>query len=838
MPVSPDPDVGSGVRTRAQARLAATVAQASAQSDIGESQEGAGATSTVTKKPRTRKKSSAKRKAAAKKAQANADAVHEPPAQESQSTVSDEEDDFDTGAAATPTLDESPETAQSAGSEQPPALTTTPRRAQSTHTSSYEENGSGAAHAEPRTPNTNQRDRSAPLAQDGTATTTAPKSKLRQSQEEFEETVNATPLVPSAQTVVGSNDEQRKTALEELGIVPEVDSSFLKGLYRSLATDKAIKEFLASTSLYDTKEERWTDIPKTPRKESELYAPFHKIITAIAIVEGLGKAGDTREVVDTHAVSFQHRDNLSHTSKPDVAIVATGPSFQLPQGFNGPKPEGVGYSNVASVWDIKLCASREGEDKQLGQLTVYNSGAFKTKTLDIHENPYTFVRLILGLSSKEGMLGLDTSVRWTVVDGVKVSGTISTIDGKGKRVKYDLIMNEPPFVRHTVRSRGTTCWNAKDNEGARVLIKDVWRADGRKPEHEFLKKAVGIEGLAQMISHEDNRAQTRDYRPKKFSSDDFYNRTSARITMKQYGPNLAYFSSQKQAIAAIRDAIKAHCRLLEAGVLHRDISMTNILLSDSESGSNEPQGILIDLDMAIVPRGKWAIFAPEGRTGTRLFQSLAMLKGLTKEKLAALAQDYLDDLESFFYVLCALIYGFDGIQNSQSPIDSAGQLMLETWKNPDIGFAYSSKSAYVTSSNTGTVDPPAFWSVPCLNLCNELQAYLAPLAQEKHRIRQLKGRDVRKRELSNLYDNIDKHYADIVALFESAVTELSKPGGDASRRSPSLSPPPTPCPEGLLTGRITTLAPNKARKTSKRASDHVGDSEDAPASKRRRSRRH
>ena len=77
--------------------------------------------------------------------------------------------------------------------------------------------------------------------------------------------------------------------------------------------------------------------------------------------------------------------------------------------------------------------------------------------------------------------------------------------------------------------------------------------------------------------------------------------------------------------------------LLDADILHRDISIGNILLTEDEK-----DGLLIDLDLAIRTSDQRASGAPS-KTGTKVFMAIGALRG---EK-----HTFMHDLESFFWVL-------------------------------------------------------------------------------------------------------------------------------------------------------------------------------------------
>lgn len=170
-----------------------------------------------------------------------------------------------------------------------------------------------------------------------------------------------------------------------------------------------------------------------------------------------------------------------------------------------------------------------------------------------------FIRLVLGLSSPdEAVLGLDTAVQWTIRDGRKVAGTIVVTNADGMQTPYKLCELEPVFRRYDIRGRGTTGWSAMDPEGRCVFIKDCWRTDDGFPEYEVLKETIGVQAAAQMRDFESREVTTMELRghgARKWSSDAFKNRISTRIVMDVYGESILFFKSQKQLVAAIRDAI-------------------------------------------------------------------------------------------------------------------------------------------------------------------------------------------------------------------------------------------------------------------------------------------
>ena len=90
-------------------------------------------------------------------------------------------------------------------------------------------------------------------------------------------------------------------------------------------------------------------------------------------------------------------------------------------------------------------------------------------------------------------------------------------------------------------------------------------------------------------------------------------------------------------IESIADLILGHESSLDAGILHRDVSSGNIMLTE-----NENDGFLIDYDLAIKTTSDRASGAPS-KTGTKVFMAIGALRSES--------HSFMHDLESFFWVL-------------------------------------------------------------------------------------------------------------------------------------------------------------------------------------------
>lgn len=139
-----------------------------------------------------------------------------------------------------------------------------------------------------------------------------------------------------------------------------------------------------------------------------------------------------------------------------------------------------------------------------------------------------------------------------------------------------------------------------------------------------------------------------------------FNRVHSRILMRK-GREIYNFDTPQELLLGLHDAIEGHRSLYQAGILHRDISIFNIMLALG-TRSDSKRGFLIDLDMAIEIANLEPSTAPH-RTGTREFMAIEVLHG------HQITHTYRHDLESFFYVFVWIcVYGHWWHNNIETPI--------------------------------------------------------------------------------------------------------------------------------------------------------------------------
>ncbi|RXW23021.1 hypothetical protein EST38_g2829 [Candolleomyces aberdarensis] len=443
------------------------------------------------------------------------------------------------------------------------------------------------------------------------------------------------------------------------------------------------------------------------------------------------------------------------------------------------------------------------------------SGAQYTPFLDIHDDPHTFVRLVLGLSSpNESDIGLDTSIRWLTINGRKAGGALMTRGVDNSETLYPLLRLEPFFSRSHICGRSTTCWSVLDNgTDQELLVKSSWRLEDKTSEHVYLQEAVGTAGVVQMVSCEPDRGRTGDLRG--FGNTvpaGFQNRVDTRVVIKCYGQPVREFNSPKQVLCALRDAIAGHMALVKKGTLHRDVSTQNIVLGKpgAEPGN---RGVLIDFDMATHYRADDINPPADWRIGTRLYQSAMVLS--SGDAPYPLPHSHLDDIESFFYVLTDIIHAYD-----QGGILRSLGSELKLWNMYDGRRLGTLKRAFLIEQPLPK-SISSRWPKAFMDVFYAFRDFLRPIARQKMILCDEEPEE-RAEDLKALMLSTDDHYNFVIRVFDEGIAALEMAEAeeaDVARPGSSSSPPATP-----------TLRPQTTRTPLKRSSEECSDSQ--PALKR------
>ncbi|XXH02048.1 hypothetical protein Hte_008413 [Hypoxylon texense] len=328
-------------------------------------------------------------------------------------------------------------------------------------------------------------------------------------------------------------------------------------------------------------------------------------------------------------------------------------------------------------------------------------GGIASTQFDINKDGLQFVSMILGfLWMEEKDLGFDPTI--STSNNVQYIDIIR--DGTSERIVINGVVER---VR-CIAGRATTCWKAhpESDPSTTVVIKDSWQYPERDAEGELLREVTekGIHNVARHYYHEtihiDGRVdniqhgirqglditQASNYQPqgwntistagqKRSSSQagahlpsskrhrsespikvdlarngTLQDRVHRRVIVCDYGRNIYEASSRVALLTALEDCIEGHKSLHGVGILHRDISINNLLINEDKGNPSWP-GFLIDLDLAIREQRDGASGA-KGKTGTRAFMAIGVLRGHQ--------HSFEHDLESFFWVLFWICIHYNG----------------------------------------------------------------------------------------------------------------------------------------------------------------------------------
>ncbi|KAI1823925.1 hypothetical protein F4861DRAFT_549292 [Xylaria intraflava] len=334
-------------------------------------------------------------------------------------------------------------------------------------------------------------------------------------------------------------------------------------------------------------------------------------------------------------------------------------------------------------------------------------GGIASDTFDINEDGQRFVSIMLGfLWMDDSLLGFDPTIKSDHRQYIEIQR-----DGKTERLVLDGLIRPARGIvgRATICWKAHP--EGDESTPLSLVIKDSWQLTDRDDEGELLQEVafqdmtnvaryyhyepacVDIQhnvrkGLditkasnypsgptrnSQHLTVEDTsrnssagskrsssqtgahlppskRSRSDSTSPIKPSNEPLPNRIFRRIVLRDYGKPIYKASSPAALLSALEGCIDGHEALYKAGILHRDISINNLIINEDDKNPSW-SSFLIDLDLAI----KVDRIQPSGaqaKTGTRAFMAVGVLYGDS--------HSFMDDLESFFWVLFWICIHYQG----------------------------------------------------------------------------------------------------------------------------------------------------------------------------------
>ncbi|PPQ99853.1 hypothetical protein CVT24_009604 [Panaeolus cyanescens] len=468
----------------------------------------------------------------------------------------------------------------------------------------------------------------------------------------------------------------------------------LLNFLQPVATEQEINDFLSHSPVNS-----W-DVPTEVNHERDLYGPLARLFNNI--LNFYQRYDDDGRKVLNNRSWLKHQEIYTEVAiqpsekvetAPDVRIVGLGLHFKSDQ-----PAETKNYERIISPIEVKKNKNRQGKDKILGQCANYarqcfiqqkgrrfvfvpnftedaarllifdRGGAVISPWINYRDNPEVLVRIVLlaagGKTTVDAQpdtwerdiaLGVNPSITW------KGSAQTITVNGNDYKVCGDM------FGSQAIRGRGTCVWRVVDSQNRRRIIKYLWRADGRTPEWEHLKKLKDIVGVASLVDYQ-VEPSLFTLRPVLTKNTYFGNdREASFMVLEEYGDNITKFKSPLRFLEAFRDAVAAHQKVWDRGILHRDISANNILYGP-DNAPEGGRGVIIDMDMGIEFNRKACLVLADWLTGTLAFQSCHVLgshAGCSQNGML-IWHDYLDDLESFLWVFVWITTGFQVLEDGSS----------------------------------------------------------------------------------------------------------------------------------------------------------------------------
>ncbi|EAU81152.1 other/FunK1 protein kinase [Coprinopsis cinerea okayama7 len=349
---------------------------------------------------------------------------------------------------------------------------------------------------------------------------------------------------------------------------------------------------------------------------------------------------------------------------------------------------------------------------------------------------------------------------------------------------YKMQLLEISFKPRDIRGRGTACWDVEGMAEEELLIKDSWISQGRTPEYSYFEGAASMPGLADPMDRDGEVTSTAAFHHDGQQKPKGFRRTKHRLVFTRHGLLICKFNTCLEFLWALIDAIDTHEKLVEQGVLHRDVSIANILII--KIPTIPWHSILIDLDL-MKPSRVDEVDSAFG-AGTRESQSLNVLVRCTDPRMS-LPYSYLDDLESFFWVFCIVSIGYksNGKAEPRPP-------WIKRWRHADMHRASVAKSVFFRfQPEIRDIEFPVShsWGKHIQQLFWDLYDFFGDMCRHPARI----AVGVSKITAEELFNKRVEHYATVRGYIKKAIDAIEAETSPEKRESEHL-PPEESAPAG------------------------------------------
>ena len=384
----------------------------------------------------------------------------------------------------------------------------------------------------------------------------------------------------------------------------------------------------------------WVNCPdaNTPRveRESKVCAVFNSIGESIMRAGGLGK-----ELIRKWTSRFAPPVPHDGSTRRLYIVLMNTTYVNVPRdqfdwlrvlGETGLDDGGTTYdeeNNTQLIFgaqpDRRFVLGLSLDDAEL-TLYVFNRGCVLTSdTFDIHQQPERLIRILAGFmfASRE-FLGFDKKMELTRVDGRLF--TKVTINNNTYDIKQVL------HTENVLHGRATVCLRVT-RDGRTYVVKSSWvDMSYRLNEHDILQKVKGISNVTQMVEYECVKLDTGIADSTVVDIEQFMmsnqltgdqirqfkevdNLQQVRVVLSPFGRPLRMFKSIRELFGVFLDTVEGELesarpqtytdnqtaieQLHEKKILHQDISLGNVLITDEEEEGLEGRGLLIDFDRAV-----------------------------------------------------------------------------------------------------------------------------------------------------------------------------------------------------------------------------------------------